>query len=224
MKKLIRNTSERQAPKDMKKVSPSTNPYESVGVTHNEGLRTIIQRVMPKASGPKKATKKLLEDTMIKWLTDYAVKKKLSKVETDEQIGKARKMFVSKWWPLPKFPGPYWPYPIGDEAFAIAKEVVTNPQQMTLDAYQVKLLTLEKRALAKKDNPFFHLVLLEIAIARQSANFWAIEYPKLTDAPQSKQYVWLQGATVDALGGCFGLLPGALGASAVDWYYQWTGK
>ena len=138
----------------------------------------------------------------------------------DEWLRSARMSFGTTWRPFPRFPGPYNPFG-NSGAYALAQELSMMPQGISLDAYQERLRELEKRALPMKDDPDFQRVLTGIAIARHSANFWAKEYPTFSEA---RSYNWMEGATADAVGGIFGLLPGALAASAGDWVGQFYAK
>lgn len=211
---------EQQVVTDVKSVAAPINPYESIGIAHNDGLRTIILGTMSKMPSTKDATTSLVEGLLTNWLNNYATTISLPTDQKDEWLLSAKRSFVMPWRPFPRFPGPYNPF-VNSKAYGLAQELSTLPQGISLDTYQARLREIEKRALPMKNDPDFQRVLRGVAIARHSANFWAKEYPTF---PGAASYNWGQGACADAVGGFFGALAGALAASAGDWVGQFYTK
>lgn len=196
----------------------AVNPYEDVGRAHTDGLRALMQKVQPEKGEPKETMKIRVDSALKDWLVGYFEGKDIQDRQKQQAVRLASDQLSFIIRPTAD------DRQLGTDAAKEYKELIEAASTATSeDAFVKNVQSIELRVLSKKDEKKFQPVLIGAAIARNSAQFWATEYPK-KPVWGERDYKWGKTAAQDIAGavfcGIFGGVPGAVGggvaASAAD--------
>jgi hypothetical protein len=185
------------------------NPYEQVGKDHNAGLRAVMSQLQIKDKEDKRTVKARADIIMSEWLRTYLkrneVSARFSVKQTEELINQASTNLQG---PPPTI-DPIKQF--GHEAGGAYVELTRIADSTSSIAeFDKRVYAVESRLLKRKDDKNAAPVLVAAAVMRNSAHFWAEEFPRVGPTTAPLRIKWKKVALLDAAGALSGFISGGV--------------